>query len=208
MKKMLSLLVILAFVLTAVPVLAAPTQNIPQIASSNPDFSILVAALQKANLVSALQGAGPFTVFAPTNAAFNKLLASLNISAEQLLAQPDLSKVLLHHVVSGKVMSADLKNGMEATTLNGDKVPFNLSVTPPMVHNAKITAVDIEATNGVIHVIDTVMIPANFTLRDVDVTPDNPKTGDIQTYFIGGLILLGAALLVVDRRLKLMKKSE
>lgn len=180
----------------------APENNIVDIALSNPDFSILVAALQKANLVGALQGTGPFTVFAPTNAAFTALLTQLGITAEELLAQPDLGKVLLHHVVAGKVMSTDLTNGMEAMTLNNDKLTFTLDTDPPSasVNGAAITAVDIEASNGVIHVISSVMVPSNFTLQEVDDEEDIPETGDNQLYIIAGFLVAGTALLLTSRR--------
>jgi len=178
----------------------APSPTVVEIALSNPDFSVLVAALQKANLVDALQGDGPFTVFAPTNAAFTALLDALDITAEELLAQPDLTKVLLHHVVSGKVMSGALTDGLVATTLNSDSLTFNLSGTPPKVDNASIVAVDIEAGNGVIHVIDSVLVPAGFTLQKVDETPAIPKTGDSQVYLILGLLIAGSAMLLAVRR--------
>lgn len=141
-------------------------QDIVGVAQSNPDFSILVSALQKANLVETLQGDGPFTVFAPTDAAFEKLLDELDITADQLLAQPDLDKVLTYHVVSGKVMADDLTNGMNTDTVNGEELTFDLS-SDPMVNESNIITTDVEATNGVIHAIDTVLIPANFTLQEV-----------------------------------------
>nr|WP_244244639.1 fasciclin domain-containing protein [Marinilactibacillus kalidii] len=134
----------------------------------NEDFSILVTALQKAGLVETLQGEGPFTVFAPTNAAFEALLADLDITAEELLAQPDLAKVLTYHVVPGAVMAADLTDGMEAETVNGEMVMFDLS-GDPMVNDAIISATDMAATNGVVHVIDKVLVPSNFTLQEVDM---------------------------------------
>lgn len=181
----------------------APSQSIVDIAVGNPDFSILVAALQKADLVGALQGEGPFTVFAPTNAAFTKLLGALDITAEDLLAQPDLAKVLLHHVVSGKVMSGSLTDGLEADTLNGDKLVFDLETAGgPFVSNAKISAVDIEATNGVIHVIDDVMVPTNFTLVEIDDEPEVPQTGDTYVYFAALLLLGGVALLLINSKRK------
>lgn len=142
-------------------------ENIVSIAQSNPDFSILVAALQEAGLVETLQGDGPFTVFAPTDAAFEKLLMDLDITAEELLAQPDLEKVLTYHVVSGQVMAADLTDGMEAATVNGEEVSFDLS-GDPMVNESMITSTDIEASNGVVHAIDTVMVPADFELQEVE----------------------------------------
>lgn len=168
--------------------------TVVDVALSNSDFSILVAALQKADLVSALQGEGPFTVFAPTNAAFEKLLAALNISASELLNQPDLAKVLLNHVVSGKVMSTDLSNGLEAATLNGEKVKFDLS-SGVKVNQSGVTAADIEAGNGVIHVIDTVLVPQNFTYQAVEDHNDIPKTGSVglTPFVIAGIMTLAGA---------------
>jgi uncharacterized surface protein with fasciclin (FAS1) repeats len=142
-------------------------EDIVGVAQGNPDFSILVSALQEADLVETLQGEGPFTVFAPTNAAFEKLLGDLDITAEELLAQPDLAKVLTYHVVSGKVLAADLTDGMKAETVNGEEVTFDL-MGDPMVNESAISTTDIEATNGVVHVIDTVLVPADFELQEVD----------------------------------------
>ena len=168
--------------------------TVVDVALSNSDFSILVAALQKADLVGALQGEGPFTVFAPTNAAFEKLLKSLDISASDLLNQPDLAKVLLYHVVSGKVMSADLSNGLEAATLNGEKVKFDLS-SGVKVNQSSVTAADIEAGNGVIHVIDTVLVPQNFNYQSVEDHNDIPKTGSVglTPFGIAGIMTLAGA---------------
>ena len=152
-----------------------------KIAAGSEDFSILVAALQKAELVDALQGEGPFTVFAPTDAAFENLLAMLSISAEDLLAQPQLADVLLYHVVAGSVMSGDLQNGMTAETLGGQMITVDLSEGVKINTSAVITA-DIKASNGVIHVIDTVLIPETFQLASataplpsiVDIAVSNP----------------------------------
>lgn len=177
---------------------AEPSDDIVGIALGNPDFSILVSALQKAGLVDDLQGDGPFTVFAPTNAAFEKLLGELNITAEELLAQPDLAKVLTYHVVSGKVMAADLTDGMTATTLNGETLTFDLSGTP-MVNQSNITTADIEATNGVIHVIDTVLVPSNFQLQKTDLAADQvAKTGvEGNNLLLASILVTGALLLLV-----------
>lgn len=161
----------------AATVNAEPTDDVVGIALGNPDFSILISALQKAELVETLQGDGPFTVFAPTNAAFEKLLAELDITADELLAQPDLAKVLTYHVVSGNVMAADLTDGMEAATVNGQELMFDLS-GDPMVNQSMITQTDIEATNGVVHVIDSVLVPSDFMLQEVDMEETTvAKTG-------------------------------
>jgi len=121
-------------------------------------FNTLVAAVQAAGLVDALKGDGPFTVFAPTDEAFAKLPAG---AVDALLADPsgDLTQILLYHVVPGKVMAADLSDGLEAATLQGDKVTFKLSDGGAMVNDANIVATDIETSNGVIHVIDSVIMP-------------------------------------------------
>ena len=127
-------------------------------------FKTLAAALQAADLVGALKGEGPFTVFAPTNAAFEQLLMDLNITAEELLAQPDLAKVLTYHVVPGKVMSNDLVDKMEADTVNGQKIMVDLS-DGVVINFSNVTTADLEATNGVIHVIDKVLVPDDFKLQ-------------------------------------------
>jgi uncharacterized surface protein with fasciclin (FAS1) repeats len=122
------------------------------------NFSTLVAAVQAAGLVDALKGEGPFTVFAPTDEAFAKLPAG---TVDALLADPsgDLAQILLYHVVPGKVMAADLSDGMTANTLQGGAVTFSLSDGGAMVNDANIIATDIETSNGVIHVIDSVILP-------------------------------------------------
>lgn len=116
-KVFLSILMGLVL-LVSVPVYAQE-QSIVDIAAGSEDFSILVAALQQANLVEALQGEGPFTVFAPTNEAFTKLLGELQITADDLLNHPQLADVLLYHVVSGKILSTDLQDGAMPETLGG-----------------------------------------------------------------------------------------
>lgn len=161
MKKLLSLILVLS-IISFVPSFAAD-QSIVEIAVGNSDFSILVSALQKADLVDALSGEGPFTVFAPTNDAFVKLLGELGITAEQLLNHPQLSEVLLYHVVSGKVMSTDLSNGMKAGTLLGEEIMVDIS-SGVKINSSNVTAADVEATNGVIHIIDTVLVPSSFKL--------------------------------------------
>ncbi len=120
------------------------------------NFTTLVAAVQAAGLVETLKGEGPFTVFAPTDEAFAALPEG---TVEGLLADPEaLAKILTYHVVPGTVMAADLTDGMTATTVEGQDVTFAVgdSVT---VNGATVTTPDIAATNGVIHVIDTVIMP-------------------------------------------------
>jgi uncharacterized surface protein with fasciclin (FAS1) repeats len=132
--------------------------DIVDIASGNGDFSTLVAAVQAAGLVDALKGEGPFTVFAPTNDAFAALPAG---TLDTLLADPsgDLTQILLYHVISGKVMAADVTDGLEAETLQGSTVTFSVADGKVMINDAEIIMTDIEASNGVIHVIDAVLLP-------------------------------------------------
>lgn len=177
MKKRFAWLMALAVLAFSIPSYAAEN-DIVEIASGNPDFSILVSALQEAELVSALQAEGPFTVFAPTNAAFADLLEALDIDAEALLSHPDLAKVLLYHVVSGKVMSTDLSDGMTAATLHGGSLAIGVDggVT---INDANVAVADIEASNGVIHVIDKVLVPEDFVLEQPAPQEEKPDIVEI-----------------------------
>ena len=127
-------------------------------AISNDSFSILVQAVVKAGLASTLSGVGPFTIFAPTNAAFQSLFAKLGISGLADLTAEQLVPILKYHVVSGNVRSNQLMAGSVAT-LNGS---FNVILSPsPAINNSSdILATDVQATNGVIHVIDEVLVPS------------------------------------------------
>ncbi len=121
-------------------------------------FNTLAAALTAAGLVETLKGEGPFTVFAPTDAAFAALPAG---TVEDLLKPENkdkLTAILTYHVVAGKVMSTDLTEGMKAATVNGAEVTITLD-GGAKVNGAVISAADIEASNGVIHVIDSVILP-------------------------------------------------
>jgi uncharacterized surface protein with fasciclin (FAS1) repeats len=132
--------------------------DIVDIAASNDDFSTLVAAVSAAGLVDTLKGEGPFTVFAPTDEAF----AALPEGTVENLLKPEnidqLTAILTYHVVPGKVMSTDLTDDMMATTVQGSDVKIDLD-NGVMVQDATVTAADIEASNGVIHVINKVILP-------------------------------------------------
>ncbi len=126
------------------------------------DFPTLVAAVEAAGLVETLQGEGPFTVFAPTEEAFAAALEALGITAEDLLADTELlTSVLTYHVVAGKNLAADVVtlDGQDVTTVNGATVAVSVDGDTVMVNDATVVTVDIEASNGVIHVIDTVLLP-------------------------------------------------
>jgi uncharacterized surface protein with fasciclin (FAS1) repeats len=133
-------------------------QNIVEIAAGNENFTTLVAAVTAAGLVETLSGKGPFTVFAPTNAAFAKLPAG---TVEELVKPENKAKlaaILTYHVVAAKVMSTDLTEGQKAATVNGQEITVSL-VGGASINGAKVVTADLEASNGVIHVIDTVILP-------------------------------------------------
>ena len=132
------------------------TKDIVAIAAT--DCKTLAAAVKAAGLVETLQGKGPFTVFAPTDAAF----AAIQSEVDKLLkpeSKQKLSKILTYHVVSGKMKAADLKDGQELTTVEGSKLKVMVKDGKVMVGDAKVTTADISASNGVIHVIDKVLLP-------------------------------------------------
>lgn len=139
---------------------AAQTEkkNIVEIAAGAEDFSTLVAAVKAAGLVETLSGEGPFTVFAPTNAAF----AALPEGTVESLLKPEnkakLTKILTYHVVGAKVMAADVKAG-EVATVEGSKFTIKVADGKVMVDDANVVKTDIVASNGVIHVIDKVIMP-------------------------------------------------
>jgi uncharacterized surface protein with fasciclin (FAS1) repeats len=141
---------------------SASAQTIVDVAASNPDFSTLVTAVTEAGLVDTLNGDGPFTVFAPTNEAFAALpegqLQALLANKEQLV------KVLTYHVVPGKVMAADVVGLSSATSVEGEPITITAGANGVMVNDANVTATDIEASNGVIHVIDKVILPPSMTM--------------------------------------------
>lgn len=162
MKKSLLLLAALALPLTAAvragDYAATPNGDIVATATSAGKFNTLAQALTAAGLVETLQGPGPFTVFAPTDEAFAKLPAG---TLEDLLKPENKAKltaILTYHVVPGKVLAADVKPGKVAT-VNGKEATIAVTGDSVTIDNAKIVKTDVAATNGVIHVIDTVIIP-------------------------------------------------
>ena len=147
----------------AAAAVAAPTsaqmmeEDIVDVAVAAGDFTTLAAALEAAGLVETLKGEGPFTVFAPTDEAFAKLPAG---TVEALLQDPEaLAAILTYHVVPGEVTSAQVVNLSEATTVNGATIQIRTEGGNVMINDATVTAADISASNGVIHVIDTVILP-------------------------------------------------
>lgn len=143
-------------------VLLPADKDIVATASALPDFSILVEAVVAAGLVGTLQGAGPFTVFAPTNAAFAALLSELGVSKTDLLANTALlTTVLSYHVVSGRVLKAEVPVNTPIATVQGQTFTVNagLVITDQRTRQSNIVVTDVFTSNGVIHVVDKVILP-------------------------------------------------
>jgi transforming growth factor-beta-induced protein len=173
--------------------------NIVEIAVSDPQFSTLVAALTKANLVSVLGGNGPFTVFAPTNTAFNALLSDLGVSSLDDLSADALRPILLNHVVVGDFMSGELVTGYVPSANesgpDGTAVDLYVEVGSGVFINGdvQVTTADIAAENGVIHIVNKVILPTDVV--DIAVDNDNFSSlvgalgaaeGDLVTVLKGG----------------------
>lgn len=134
--------------------------NIVETAVANGSFKTLVTAVSAADLVATLSGPGPFTVFAPVDAAF----AALPAGTVESLFSPEnkgkLTGILTYHVVAGKVLSSDLSDGMKAKTVNGAEITITIAAGKVKVNGAQVVLADVATSNGVIHVIDGVLLPA------------------------------------------------
>jgi uncharacterized surface protein with fasciclin (FAS1) repeats len=140
------------------PVVEAP-KDVVDIAMGSADHSTLVAAVKAAGLAETLKGAGPFTIFAPTNAAFSALPAG---TVEGLLKpekKADLTTILTYHVVAGAVKAADLKDGQKVKTLQGGELTVSIKEGKVKINGANVTAADLSGSNGIIHVVDGVLMP-------------------------------------------------
>jgi len=138
----------------------APASDIVETAIATPELSTLVTAVTQAELAATLKSEGPFTVFAPVNDAF----AALPPATLEALLQPeniaDLQAILTYHVVPGAVMSGDLTDGMEVVTVNGETITINVDASGVSINgSANVAMADIETSNGIVHVIDTVLLP-------------------------------------------------
>jgi uncharacterized surface protein with fasciclin (FAS1) repeats len=154
-----NLVPVLALLVLVTPAQAGHHEDIVDTAKAAGSFQTLVAALGQAGLVDTLKGTGPFTVFAPTDAAFAKIPKS---DLDALLAdKAKLTKVLTYHVVAGKVTAADLVKLKSVKTVEGGSLPVVVSDAGVSVDGAKVSKTDIMASNGVIHVIDIVLMPGS-----------------------------------------------
>jgi uncharacterized surface protein with fasciclin (FAS1) repeats len=158
--KTLAVTILLVFLSSTALIASSHTKmDIVDTAVKAGSFNTLVAAVQAAGLAETLKGEGPFTVFAPTDDAFAKLPAG---TVEDLLKPENkdkLAAILTYHVVSGKVMAKDVMTMKEAKTVNGETITISMEADTVMIDNAKVVTADIECSNGIIHVIDTVILP-------------------------------------------------
>ena len=136
-----------------------PTQNLVQNASSASNLTTLVAAVQAAGLVETLSGPGPFTVFAPPNSAFDALPAGTVATLVRPENRAQLTSILTYHVVAGRLMAADIRDGQVLATVNGQRLTVRKTGSTVTVGGATVTQADVRASNGVAHVIDRVLMP-------------------------------------------------
>lgn len=136
-----------------------PSKNIVENAMGSSDHTTLVSAVKAAGLVETLSGAGPFTVFAPTNEAFGAVPKATLDNLMKPEMKADLTKVLTYHVVPGALKAADLKDGQELTTVQGQKLKVSIANGQVKINGANVTIADVVSSNGVTHVIDGVLMP-------------------------------------------------
>ena len=179
---------------------AKPTQTIAQIAENNTNLTMLVSLLKKANLTDVLSGPGNFTVFAPDNAAFAKVNASTLANLQN--NSTALTNLLLYHVIPTKLLENNFTGSGTLTTVNGLSLPYSVNGTTLKVDNATVTKADINATNGVIDVINGVLIPpASTTTATASPTASGGflgLPGFEAVYGVAGLLVV--AYLVMRRR--------
>jgi uncharacterized surface protein with fasciclin (FAS1) repeats len=135
------------------------SKNIVENAANSSDHTTLVSAVKAADLAGTLSGAGPFTVFAPTNEAFNKVPKATLDGLMMPEKKADLTKILTYHVVPGALMAADLKDGQKLTTVQGKDLMVSVKDGRVMINGANVTIADVVSSNGVTHVIDAVVMP-------------------------------------------------
>ena len=172
--------------------------------------TLLEAAVVAAGLVDALSGEGPFTVFAPTDDAIVALTEALSITAEELLALPNLGEILQYHVVAADAFAEDLSDGQILTTLLGQDVTVSISDAGVMINDAMVIVADLEAENGVVHVIDAVLLPPASSLDEVQVQLEctvypNPLVGGVLN--VQGNWAMGAQFTITDLQGRMVAQS-
>lgn len=176
-------------VIDAVLVPEAPqTNTVADIVINSADHNTLQTALEVSQLIDVLASEGPFTLFAPTDAAFNALPAGL---LEQLLADPEgqLTQILLYHVTDGTALANSLSDGQMIMTLNGQSITVTINADGVFINNAEVIVADVQATNGVVHVIDAVLVPATPPATVVDIIVNSADHTTLETAVIAaGLV--------------------
>jgi uncharacterized surface protein with fasciclin (FAS1) repeats len=207
-KLFLALMALVLIILSVTPALAQDEQDIVDTAVAAGNFTTLATALTAAGLIDTLKGDGPFTVFAPTDEAFAKLPPG---TLDSLLADKEaLTAVLTYHVVPGKVMAADVVKLDSAVTVQGEPIAIKVEDGKVILNDsANVTATDIETSNGVIHVIDAVILPPSMTAA---ATPaEMPATGgELPTglYSLIGVAALGLVLLAAGLTLRFYSNTQ
>eukprot|EP00927_Polykrikos_kofoidii_P005157 TRINITY_DN12053_c0_g1_i3.p1 TRINITY_DN12053_c0_g1~~TRINITY_DN12053_c0_g1_i3.p1 ORF type:complete len:341 (+),score=69.59 TRINITY_DN12053_c0_g1_i3:121-1023(+) len=173
--------------------------DLMQVAVSNGNLGVLAEALAAANLVDALKGAGPFTVFAPTDTAFNYFLKSIGSTKAQFLARTDLADILNYHVIRGrKIMSSDFDPAQAFITLHGAALTVTKIHFVVKAGDAIVTSIDVGSSNAVIHVIDKVLLPPGAAFRGTVVGAAASATvvdGTQRAYLSGILLVMGSSKL-------------
>jgi uncharacterized surface protein with fasciclin (FAS1) repeats len=177
-----------------------PTNTVVDIIVNSDEHTLLEAAVGAAGLVDALSGEGPFTVFAPTDAAIVALTEALEITADDLLALPNLADILQYHVVGAEAFAADLTDGQLIETLQGSNVTVSITADGVFINDAQVTVADLEADNGVVHVINAVLLPpttdvTELTSFELSIYP-NPVYGG--TFTVSGAWEAGASIEVFE----------
>lgn len=205
--KIVSALAFATFIIS--PVSAFAVENVVGVAVSSPEFSTLVTAVKSAGLVETLSGTGPFTVLAPTNDAFAKLPSGLLEKLVMPENKTALTKILTYHVIAGKNLAVDVikLDGKSVPTVNGNTITLKV-VNGGVVVNDKvnITKTDLPASNGVIHVIDQVLVPADLDLSTLVSKPAN--TNMVRTGGVSLSILPLLAMIVLSFGFRLSLKSQ
>lgn len=201
MKKILTTLFIVALTIAAyASTVTAQEGDIVEVAVANGNFTTLVAAVEAAGLVETLQGEGPFTVFAPTDDAFAALPDG---TLDTLLADPSgqLTDILLYHVVAGEVPAADVVNLTSATTVGGADISISVQNGEVVLNDSvRVVMTDVEASNGVIHVIDAVLLPPAETPSTLPTT--GAATDNLRYLLVAGLlmIVIGGGMVLLSRQ--------
>ncbi|MBN2472131.1 MAG: fasciclin domain-containing protein [Anaerolineae bacterium] len=195
MRKVIALLISIVMVLAlAAPVMAQDSQDIVDVAVGNGSFTTLVAAVQQAELVDALKAEGPYTVFAPTDDAFAALLEATEMSAEDLLGAENLADILLYHVVAGEFNAESVielvgdADYVLVDTLAGIPVKVSVDMGNVYINDAMVALPDVAASNGIIHVVDSVIMPPSQSIAEIVVEAASAEEGAEFTVLLAAVL--------------------